>query len=179
MTTKFEEAFNSVVEGTKNADGTLKAKTFKRDDFETMLKGILNTPDYEAVQAKKDGEGFVNEGTPAVKKVRTSIRKVLIDYGVDKAEADSILDTYEFTAVDGFYELISEVIYKYMEAGKKFNFLTKEDFQGSLLLNNVEAGTTEHRNMQSDTNEKIKVAHKAHKVLVRKSKTPDWLKNRL
>lgn len=176
--TKFNETFETILASTRNEDGTSKAKTFKRDDFDSILRSILNTSDYKAASVKASKGEVATEEIEVTQAVRKAFRKVLLDFGVDKAEADTVLTSYEFTNVDGFYELISETIYQYMNAGKKFNFLTKNDFQGSLLLNDVEAGETEHTDVK-DRTKKIRKSHKAHKVLVRKSKTPDWLQTRL
>lgn len=176
------EIIEGIVNANKKEDGTMKAQTFKRDDFEAVVRGILNTPDYKAKTAKAAGEGFEVVEVEVTPRIRKSLQKILIDFGVDKEDAKPMLDSFEFQKghLDGIYELISESVYKYIEAGRKFNFLTKEDFQGSLLIKDVEAGETESRDMTSDDPEaKIRKSHKAHKLLVRKSKTPNWLKTRL
>lgn len=127
--TKFNETFETILASTRNEDGTSKAKTFKRDDFDSILRSILNTSDYKAASVKVSKGEVATEEIEVTQAVRKAFRKVLLDFGVDKAEADTVLTSYEFTNVDGFYELISETIYQYMNAGKKFNFLTKNDFK--------------------------------------------------
>ncbi|MNJ62544.1 hypothetical protein D3C77_583880 [compost metagenome] len=74
------------------------------------------------------------------------------------------------------YEFVSELIYQYMNAGKKFDFVPRVDFNGALTLKDVAETTTTHRNVQDGS--EIKVNKKAHKLLDKKSKVPTWLKSR-
>ncbi|WP_171567676.1 hypothetical protein, partial [Brevibacillus sp. MCWH] len=153
-------------------------RSFSRSDFDKLAKAFLNTVDYEIETVSlKDGEVVTKKIEP-VKALRGMIQRILLDFGVDKQEAARIMDTaYEIRNVDGIYELCSELIYKYLEAGKKFDFITKKDFVGSLTLKEVGDSVTEHKDIR--TGDKIKVEKKAHKILDKKSKTPKWLKKRL
>jgi hypothetical protein len=64
-----------------------------------------------------------------------------------------------------------------MNAGKKFDFLAKKDFQGSMSLKDVGASVGDFIDIRSK--EKISVQKAAHKLLEKKSKCPKHLKKRL
>lgn len=178
----FDEVFNEVKASVSVSKSGKVKKTFSRSDFDKMLKAFLNENGYKTkVASTKGGELVLTEIEP-VKEFRDAvITKLLVDAGHDKAEAAKIASEYTFTKVDGLYEIISEVIYMYMCADKKFDFLPKEDFKGSLSLKSVGESTAEYSPIRKDGDKpgkKFKVKTKAHKVLEKKSKAPDWLKKR-
>jgi len=178
--TKFVEALEEIKKSTVNESGKKKAVTFNKASFDDLFKSYLNSPDYDLEEASADAEsetGFKVDAIKSVQKLRGMFKRVLIDYGVDKAEAESVMNDYQFTNVDGVYEAVSEVMYQYLAAGKKFNFITKSDFVGSLTVDTVEAGESNYRDIQKGTD--IKIAHKEHKKLNRKSTVPTWLKSRI
>lgn len=103
-----------------------------------------------------------------------------MDFGVDKQEAERIRTTYEFTNVDGLYEVCSELIYQYMKADKKFAFMTRPDFIGSLGLKDVGESSKEYKPIGKNNDGKpFKVKTKKHSVLDKSSKAPKWLKQKL
>jgi hypothetical protein len=179
----FNEVFEEIkssVSVTKN--GKIK-KTFSRSDFDKLLKAFLNDTGYTTTSASTKLGELVKEDIQPVKEFRdTVITKLLTDAGLEKAEAAKIAAEYEFTKVDGLYEIISEIIYKYCEANKKFDFITKENFAGSVVLNDIEAGVGEYNSIKKNPDgtpvEKYKVETKAHKVMKVKSKAPKWLKKK-
>lgn len=178
MSKKFKEVYEEIKKDTVKEDGSKKAVTFSRGGFDALLLGMINDAAYEADSVKvKDGEP-VTEKIKVTQQFREMLRDILVDYGVDKTEANTVLTSYEIKNVKGMYELISEIVYQYMDAGKKFQFMTKYDFNGSLALDEIEAGETEHRDMHNE-GQVIRKKHKKHKVLTRKSKANDWLKERV
>lgn len=178
MAKTFTEVFEEIKANVSVSKSGKPVRSFSRSDFDKLAKAYLNTVDYKIESvAVKDGELVTKEIEP-VKALRGMIQRILLDFGVDKQEAARVMsEAYEIRNVDGIYELCSELIYKYMEAGKKFDFIPRMDFVGSLTLKEVGDTITEHKDIR--TGEKIKVEKKAHKVLDKKSKVPKWLKKRV
>ncbi len=178
MSKTFTEVFNEIKANVTTSKSGKPVKSFSRSDFDRMAKAYLNTPDYVIEAAGTKGGEMVKKNIEPVKAFRGMIQRILIEFGVDKQEAATILDgSKEIKNVDGIYELCSELVYQYMNAGKKFDFITKEDFAGSLTLKEIGEAVSEHKDIR--TGEKFKVSKKAHKVLDKKSKTPKWLKARV
>jgi hypothetical protein len=178
MTKTFTEVFEEIKANVSTSAKGKTVKSFSRSDFDKLAKAYLNTPDYKIEAAGMKGGEVVKKEIEPVKAFRGMIQRILIEFGVDKQEAATILDSSkEIKNVDGIYELCSELVYQYMAAGKKFDFITREDFAGSLTIKEVGEAVSEHKDIR--TGEKFKVAKKAHKVLEKKSKVPKWLKDRV
>lgn len=169
----FNEAYAEIL---GNTTGKV---TWSKSDFDTLLQAFLNEKDYTIKKASTKAGSMETSEIKPIKMFRdTVITRLLTDAGLDKCEAEKIASEYEFKKVDGLYEIISEIIVKYCEAGKKFDFITTEDFKGSLVIEGVEEGVKEHK-LPSDPSTKIKVKTKKHKVMKCKSKANDWLKEKL
>lgn len=178
MTKTFTEVFEEIKANVSTSAKGKTVKSFSRSDFDKLAKAYLNTPDYTIEAAGLKGGELVTKTIEPVKAFRGMIQRILIEFGVDKQEAATILDSSkEIKNVDGIYELCSELVYQYMNAGKKFDFITREDFAGSLTLKEMGEAISEHTDIR--TKEKYKVEKKAHKLLEKKSKTPKWLKKRV
>ena len=178
----FDEVFNEIKESvTVSKNGKVK-KTFSKADYDKLLKAMVNDPSYKATYCSTKGGEVVKKEVEVTKMFRESIKKILINFGVDKQEAEKVVSDYQFTNVDGWYELAAESIYKYMEAGKKYDFPTREDFKGSLSMKEVEesVGTFTSIRKKGDTSpaKEFKIKTKKHKVLEKKSKAPAWLKKK-
>lgn len=178
----FDEVFNEIKENTTVTKSGKIKKTFSRTDFDNLLKALLNEKDYTAEYWNiKNGEPTKKEVQP-VKLFRESLKRVLTSFGVDNADAAKIVTDYTFTDVSGWYELMSEIIYKYMEANKKFDFPTREDFKASISIKTVDECVGEFNKIRSkdDPNppEKFKIKTKSHKILEKRSKAPSWLKDK-
>ncbi len=175
------EAVEAIKAGTVNAEGKKKAVTFNKQAFDTLVTSLLNDVDYEVETAVADDTqeaGFRIEKSQPVKEFRKSIEQLLIDAGVDKVEAAHQAQTAEIKTINGMHEIVSESIYHYLKAGKKFTFLTKPDFAGEIVTNEVEEGIQSHSNPQ-DRTAKIEQSVKQHTKLKSKPSVPDWLKTRL
>lgn len=180
--TKFLEAIEAIKAGTVNEKGEKKALTFNREAFEDVVTSLINTPEYEVETASKDAEsetGYKVTTTKPVAELRKSLEQFLIDAGVDKAEAAHQAATAEIKKLNGIYEIFSEALYQYLKAGKKFNFVTKTDFQGSLELQENEETVKEYTNMQSPTKDKFKKREGKHSKVKASSKVPQWLAQRI
>lgn len=177
MAKNFNEVFEEIKANVSTSASGKQVKSFSRSDFDKLAKAFLNTPDYTMESVSQKAGELVRKTHEPVKALRGMIQKILLDFGVDKQEAERVLtDAYEIRSVEGIYELCSELVYQYANAGKKFDFITREDFAGSILLKEVEEATSTHKDIR--TKEEFQVHKKAHKVLDKKSKVPSWLKER-
>lgn len=180
MSKTFTEVFNEIKEGLTYSAKGKAVKTFSRTDFDKLAKAFVNSPDYTTtVASMKGGEMQTREVKP-VEGFRGMIQAILRDFGVDKAEAERVMsDTYSIKSVNGLYEFVSELIYAYMDAGKKFEFLSKEDFIGSISVDDVDEIEKDYTIKKKDGSvNTYKVNKKAHKVLNKKSKCPQWKKSK-
>lgn len=177
----FTEVFEEIRSGVGTTPKGNVKKIFSKTDFNKLAIAFLNESDYKVNVAKVKGDELVISEIFPVQEFRKMIKKILIQFGVDKVEAEKVMNEYTFTNVDGFYEVCSELIYKYMEAGKKFDFLSKEDFQGSIVLNHVPETEGTFRTIKkkddSDPIETFKQRTEAHYVIKSKSKAPKWKKH--
>lgn len=158
-----------------------KKRNHSKTDFNKFTKAFVNDVDFTTHKVKGVDEAgkVIKDEVKPVEEYRKGLKKILIDFGVDKQEAEKIMKEYEIKSVDGLYEFISELMYEYMDTGKKFSFLPKEDFTGTMWLDDVEADTDwqEYRN-PSKPGEFIYSKRDKHKVLNRKSSCPNWLKTK-
>jgi hypothetical protein len=181
----FQEVFDEIKSkvSVSNKGGSPRpVKSWSRSDFDRLAKALVNDVNYTIDSVTiKNGKPEKKEIKP-VQLYRNAIRQILIDFGVDKEEAKRIMDeSYEIRSVDGLYELASEIIYKYIEAGKKFDFIPRQDFVGSLTLREIGETVTEHKTISKNGEpaKTIKVKKQKHKQLEKKSKAPRWLKTHL
>lgn len=160
--------------GVKLSSKGKPSKTFSRGDFEGLFVAFLNENDYELSAASlKEGE-LVQKVSKPVAEFRKVFYNALLDFGVDKQEAEKMLDgTYQFTKGAGSYEFISELLFNYLE-NKKFDFVTKSDFKGSIVLEEREEEEKEFRIPGTDTKKRKQI--KKHRRIKAKSSAPAWSK---
>lgn len=155
-----------------------KKRNHSKSDFNKFTKAFLNDTSFTSYKIKGvDEKGQpVKEEIKPVESYRKDIKKVLLDFGVDKQEAEKIME-YQFRNTDAAYEMVSELLYQYLDTGKKFGFIPKTDFNGSIFIDNVEADDDwqEYR-IPSKPGEFTYTKRERHKVLNRKSTCPNWLK---
>lgn len=180
MTKTFDEVMQNLREGVSKSKSGKPTRTFSRTDFNKLAVAFLNEVEYQGeVASIKQGELQLGSIEP-VKAFRKLFYRVLTDFGVDKQEAERVLtNEYSFSNADGAYEFISELIFNYLDAGKKFDFIAKADFKGSLVLDEIGESVKEHRNIKDPGAEPFKVKKKKHRVVKAKSTAPDWLKSRV
>ena len=178
----FEEVYNEIKSNVTMTKSGKPKKTFSRSDFDKMLKAMLNDTEYQAVYCSTKNGEMVKTTVDVVKTFRGSLKRLLTASGVDSQEAEKMATTYQFTNVDGWYELFSEIIYQYISAGKKFDFPTRETFKASLTLKDVSEAVGVYRSIKKpgDKNpaKEFKIQTKSHQILEKKSKAPDWLKKK-
>jgi hypothetical protein len=176
MAKTFQEVFDEIKANVCVSKKGKQVKSFSRTDFDKLAKAFLNDVNYKTdVAGTKEGKFVTTEVFP-VAEFRKMLAVILKDFGVDKVAAADIADKYEIRNVDGLYEICSEIIYKYIEAGKKFDFMSKADFKGSLTLSEVAKATGIYRDIKSGA--EISITKEAHKMLQRKSKCPAHLKSK-
>lgn len=158
-----------------------KKRNHSKSDFNKFAKAFVNDPEFTSYKVKgvdENGQPIKEEIKP-VEAYRKDVKKVLLDFGVDKQEAEKIMSEYQFKNTDAAYEMVSELMYQYLDTGKKFGFMPKEDFNGSIFIDDVEADDDwqEYR-IPSKPGEFTYTKRKAHRTLNRKSTCPNWLKEK-
>lgn len=178
----FDEVYKEISSNVSVTKSGKPKKTFSKTDFDSLAKALINTPEHKAVYYGTKGGEVTTKDVYPVKQFRESLKKVLTDNGIDAQEAAKFVTDYEFTNVDGMYEFVSEILYQYMDAGKKFDFPTREDFKASMSIKTIEEseGIYSAIPKKGDKNPpaEFKIKTKKHKVLEKKSKAPDWLKKK-
>jgi len=173
----FKEVFDEIKNSSSGA--SRQVKSFSRADFDKLMTAYLNTPEYSAETAKiREGNLVVDEIYP-VKAFRSMLKEILKSFGIDEQEASNIIEKYKFKESQGktFYDLFTEVMYQYMSAGKKFDLITKKDFKGGMLIEDVKGSVSDYKAPRSG--EVGKVKKEDHRKLKAKSKVPKWLKDKL
>lgn len=166
----------------------LKSKVFSMDTFTELLATYINDPEYMALNIKnQNGVATEIESYP-VKKFRKVIKNVLEDFGVDKKDSEAIMSEYKFKKKDvrEMYDFISELIYLYMNTGKKLNLFKKADVKASIEFVDVDEFEKEYpiykKNEKTGKSEKVGVSHikaEKHKKVKADSSTPDWKKSKV
>lgn len=178
----FHDVFEDIKSKTTVSKSGKVKRTFSRTDFDRLLKAMLNEPEYAAEYCGTKGGEMVKTTVQPVKMFRESLKRILVNFGVDVHEAEKMVTDYKFTNVDGWYETMSEIIYQYMQAGKKFDFPTRENCKASIFIKPVEetVGTYSTIRKKDDPTpaETFQVQTMAHNVVVAKSKAPDWMKKK-
>ena len=136
--------FNNVFNEIKNQK---KSKKFNRDSFDELTLAMLNSDvETEVVKSRNDDGVDTTKINVTKEFINGFIKPILKDYGVDNIEAETI-NSYEFHSVKGVYEFVSELIYEYMQTDKPFKFLPKENFNGTILIKDVEPAVKERRDI--------------------------------
>lgn len=154
-------------------------KTFSRKAFEELFLAFLNENNYttEVVQVK--GGELVRVPVTPVAEFRRTFHEVLIDFGVDKAAAEAMLDgSYQFRKVHGAYEFVSEVLTNYLDS-KSFTFLPKEDLTAVLRLDTIEETVKDFRvppKEQGGPSGTVRKKVKKHRKMKVTSSAPEWAK---
>ena len=148
---------------------------------ESMIThAMLNDPDYEADIVKtKEGE-YTHEKINPVKTFREQfIGKVLRDNGIDKQQAADQAEKYEFSATQAqaFNDVAKESIEQFLRAGFTYKLHDKDDMSASIKMREVDERVTTSRVPNSDRTTTTK--EKQHMVIVKKSGTPRWCKEKL
>lgn len=153
-------------------------RSFSRELFNELTAAYLNDVENNktTIAKTKNGE-LVEEEINVPLDFRKMVMKILLDFGVDKQEAERVLtNDYQFKDVGAIYEVASETILNYAGTGKKFNFIAKPDFQCSLLIDDYEEEVKMTKRPGADDSEAREVLYKKHRKAKVESTAPAWLR---
>lgn len=153
-------------------------RSFSRELFNDLTLAYMNDVDNTVTIAKTRNGELVEEELNVPANFRKMIMKILLDFGVDKQEAEKILtNDYQFKDLSALYEVSSELILNYAGTGKKFNFITKPDLQVSLLIDDYDEEVKLTKRPGAPDEEAREVLYKKHRKAKLESTCPSWLKN--
>lgn len=133
----FQETMERLAASVTITEKGKQKKSFSQSDFEKLFLAFLNENEYTTEIVKSKGGEVVKIPTQPVKEFRRTFYEVLLDYGVDKEQAQSMLDgSYQFRKVHGAYEFVSEILTSYLES-KSFAFIPKNDLRAVLSIDPV------------------------------------------
>lgn len=167
----FIDVWNEITNNVSVNSKGKKVISHSTTDFNAMTKALINDVNFEAEKVKTVNGEFEKETFKPAEKIRQGmIKNILVKAGHDRAEAEKLAMELQIDNVDGFYEFASEDIYQYITAGKKFNFIQKDDFLGSIQIDEVEEKDVEYKDLK--TREDMITHQGAYKKLVSKSTCP-------
>ena len=140
-------------------------RSFSRELFNELTAAYLNDVENNKTTIAKTRNGeLVEEEINVPLDFRKMVMKILLDFGVDKQEAERILtNDYQFKDVSALYEVASETILNYAGTGKKFNFIPKPDMQCSLIIDDYEEEVKMTKRPGADDSEAKEVLYKKHR----------------
>jgi len=170
----YMELVNEVKEELNNGG----KRSFSRELFNDLTAAYLNDIGNTTTIAKTKNGELVEEEINVPLDFRKMVMKILLDFGVDKQEAERILtNDYQFRDVSAIYEVASETILNYVDTGKKYNFIAKSDLQCSLIIEEYKEEVKMTKRPGADDSEAREVLYKKHRKLKAQSTCPDWLKD--
>ena len=170
----YNELLNEIREELNNGG----KRSFSREMFNELTAAFLNDVENTTTIAKTKNGELIEEEINVPLDFRKMVMKILLDFGVDKQEAERILtNDYQFKDVSAIYEVASEAILNYAGTGKKFNFITKPDLQCSLIIDDYEEEVKMTKRPGADDSEAREVLYKKHRKASIKSTCPEWLKD--
>lgn len=173
----FTQRLDEIMKGAKKAskDGTIKS-SFSRKFYDDIAGAVMNDPDYEFDEVKmKGGEAVVVKSKPTKEFREKLFTPLMKSFNVDAEDAQKFIQDYQFTPAQAstMYNLMAAINWEYMKTGKILRLPSKEDFVGSINIREVEESVYENKKTG------IKVRRKPHKVLLKRSNTPAWKKERI
>ena len=172
------KTYMELVEVVKNELANGGKRSFSRELFNELTTAYLNDVENTVTIAKTRNGELVEEELNVPMNFRKMVMKILLDFGVDKQEAEKILtNDYQFKDLSALYEVSSELIMNYAGTGKKFNFIAKPDMQCSLLIDDYEEEVKLTKRPGAPDEEAREVLYKKHRKAKITSTCPEWLKN--
>lgn len=172
------EAIKSM-EAKKKDNGTVVLNRFNKKNFNILMTAIANDPAFTEKVAKKVGDNFELEEVLVGQNFRKWCKKLVEKAGIDSKESAVVLESsFKIDDCEPLYDFFVSSLYNYIEAGNKFDLHTKEDFQGSIFLKNIDGFSKTYNSKNPSTGEdlgKVEVTTKKHKKLEVKSPAPSWL----
>ena len=182
MSKKFKEIWKALKdENMKITEGKKHRNVPYSKRKESLLtQGLLNDPDHEVSIIKSKNGEFVTEKVKPVEEFRKNfVAKVLKDNGIDGQQAADAAVKYQFSTAQAqaLNEFNKEATEQFLRAGFTYKFHDKEDFSASIKMRDVDDRVTTGK--VPNTDRITKTHEKAHKVIVKKSGTPRYCKERI
>ena len=172
------KTYMELVEEVKNELANGGKRSFSRELFNELTTAYLNDVENTVTIAKTRNGELVEEELNVPMNFRKMVMKILLDFGVDKQEAEKILtNDYQFKDLSALYEVSSELIMNYAGTGKKFNFIAKPDMQCSLLIDDYAEEVKLTKRPGAPDEEAREVLYKKHRKAKIISTCPEWLKD--
>ena len=172
------KTYNELVNEIKEELNNGGKRSFSREMFNELTAAFLNDVENTTTIAKTKNGELIEEEINVPMNFRKMLMRILLDFGVDKQEAERILtNDYQFNDVSALYEVASETILNYAGTGKKFNFITKPDLQCSLIIDDYEEEVKMTKRPGADDSEAREVLYKKHRKAKVESTCPSWLKD--
>ena len=172
------KTYNELVNEIREEIANGGKRSFSRELFNELTAAYLNDVNNTTTIAKTKNGELVEEELNVPMNFRKMVMKILLDFGVDKQEAERILtNDYQFKDVSAIYEVASETILNYASTGKKYNFITKPDLQCSLIIDDYDEEVKLTKRPGAEESEAKEVLYKKHRKASVKSTCPDWLKD--
>lgn len=178
MATEYEKLKKEITDKVKAAGGSRHSKS----DLVLMTQSLLNTPDHEVKTYIKDGTAATSK---PVERYRESLKNVVKQFGVDKAELDKVKDiTFDKEHADALMDVATTSMKDYIGTGRKMIFPVTAADESQMEISMVERPekTEETRKLiQKDdgTYESVptgkKKTTKKHKEMKVSNKVPSWL----
>lgn len=178
-----EEALASMKAKT-NENGEPVINRFNKKNFNLLMVAMANDQEFkhEYVKVKK-GEIDDVEEIMVTKGFRKWCQRLVEKAGVDKAESERVLSPdFKIDNMDGLYEFFATALYKYIEAGNRFDLIPTKEFKGGISLAEVAESTKETDAFSPKDRTylgRYKTTTKKHKKLMVKSSCPSFLKERM
>lgn len=176
-----EEAL-ATMQAKSNAKGEKVLNRFNKKNFNILMTAIANDVDFTEKVAKKTGDTFELEDVMVTKAFRKWCKKLVEKAGIDSSESDIVMSPeFKIDDCEALYDFFASALYEYMNAGNRFDLPSKEDFQGSLYLKEVDEVVKEYEARNPSTGEtmgKYESTTKKHKEAKVKSTAPSWLSSK-
>jgi hypothetical protein len=174
----YMKTYNELVNEVKEELANGGKRSFSRELFNDLTAAYLNDVEGNKITVAKTKNGEVVEEEMTVPlEFRKMIMKILLDFGVDKQEAERVLtNDYQLRDVNALYGVASELILNYAGTGKKFNFIPKPDLQCSLIIDDYDEEIKVTKRPGADDSEAREVKYKKHRKVKVESVCPSWLR---
>lgn len=167
------------------------SKSHSNADLVAMTHTLVNTPEHEVEILVKDGDkGYNVVAHKPVERYRNSLKPVLKTFGIDKDEAEKIMDVpFSKEHAEAIVDLSKTIVKDYVGTGRKLVFpvTSENESQMSISQVEVEEKVTKPNKIVKDektgeytsvpTGKTVKT--KAHLALKASNKVPGWLKSEI
>jgi hypothetical protein len=162
-----------------NAKGKKVVNRFNKKNFNNLMIAMANEPDFqERVTKVKNGEKTY-EDIMVSKGFRKWCKHLLEKAGMDKKESEWVYtDDFKIDNIDGLLDFFSAALYEYLAAGNRFDLLSKDDFQASLEIRDIDEITKVKEARSPQTGESLgvfEIKKGKHRELKAKSPCPSYL----